>query len=316
VALADYIDANGVAWHRIASFTGVTDYDLFVDAISSQTDGSGNRVVDDGFMVMEVGSMTETEYNAVGNVVSTTDQMGRVTKFKYDFWGRQIEVEQPDPDRADMQIPALTKFEYDLNGNLLTEKVRTDDSPATFLTTEHQYDRVNQRIKTIDSNGDATTYQFDAAGNMTALTEPELNTTTFAFDGLNRLTSETNELNKTRSFEYDANSNRTKSTDRNGKVIEHIFDNLGPETEERWKDALGATVRTMAYGYNPDGSMKTASDDGSRGPDYEWLYDEMGRVEEIRWSLFDLYGIYNYKLQDRYDAASQRTQQSLQVGEQ
>jgi YD repeat-containing protein len=151
---------------------------------------------------------------------------------------------------------------------------------------------------------------------MTALTDRELNTTAFAFDGLNRLTGETNELNKARSYEYDAGGNHTKSTDRNGKVIEHIFDNLGRETDELWKDSLGATVRTMTYGYNPDGSMKSASDDGSRGRDYEWFYDEMGRIEEIRWSLFDFFGIYNYKLQDRYDAASQRTQQSLQVGEQ
>jgi hypothetical protein len=53
-------------------------------------------------------------------------------------------------------------------------------------------------------------------------------------------------------------------TDRNGKVIEHIFDRLGRETEELWKDSLGDTKRTIAYGYNAAGQMISADDDGAR----------------------------------------------------
>jgi hypothetical protein len=49
----------------------------------------------------------------------------------------------------------------------------------------------------------------------------------------------------------DASANRIKNTDRNGKVIEHYFDRLGRETDELWKDSLGATIRAISYGYTP-----------------------------------------------------------------
>jgi hypothetical protein len=36
-------------------------------------------------------------------------------------------------------------------------------------------------------------------------------------------------------------------------VIEHYFDRLGRETNELWKDSLGATFRTISFGYDAAG---------------------------------------------------------------
>jgi YD repeat-containing protein len=209
IAPSDYVDANGVAWHRLRSFTGVTDYHLYVDAGNTQPNGSANRVVDDGFMLLQMDSSTVTKYDAAGNVKSTTDQMGRVTDFGYDNWDRQISVEQPDPDGAGTDIPALTRYEYDANGNLRFEKLRTDDGPPeTFLTTEHQYDHLNRKIKTIDANGDPTTYQYDKVGNLTKLTDAENNETVFAYYDDDRLKFEGNELGQQQIFQWDGCEHR------------------------------------------------------------------------------------------------------------
>jgi RHS repeat-associated protein len=312
LAPSDYVDANGVAWHRIGTVTGRTHYGMRVNAETSVGAGSANRVVTDAVMLLQMDSSTETAYDGSGNVASTTDQVGRVAQFTYDNIGRQIESKLPDPDGAGSQISPLTKFEYDANGNLRYEEVRLTAGPDTFLTTEHQYDGLNRETKTIDANGDATSFKYDAVGNMIELTDAELNTTKFYFDRLNQVIEEKNALGASRFFDYDANGHRTKSTDRNGKVIEHYFDRLGREVEERWKDGA-STVRSIQYGYDAASQMTSADDDGPQARDYDWFYDQMGRVKEMHWHGGDLMPAYTFELQNMYYFSSQRSQRKLHV---
>jgi hypothetical protein len=56
----------------------------------------------------------------------------------------------------------------------------------------------------------------------------------------------------------------TAAINRFSNVIEHIFDRLGRETEELWKNALGDTKRTITYGYDAAGQMISADDCGAR----------------------------------------------------
>jgi hypothetical protein len=95
-------------------------------------------------------------------------------------------------------------------------------------------------------------------------------------------------------------------------VIERLRDNLGRQTEERWKSGA-STVRSMTFGYNANGQMTSADDDGAKGRDYDWIYDQMGRVQEIRWDGFDFISIYHYQLKNSYDANSRRYQRIFHV---
>ena len=65
-------------------------------------------------------------YDSLGNVLSTTDELSRVTTFEYDALNRQSKVTQPDPDDTG-SLPAIeTETFYDKVGN----SIRPERQPA------------------------------------------------------------------------------------------------------------------------------------------------------------------------------------------
>jgi YD repeat-containing protein len=96
-------------------------------------------------------------------------------------------------------------------------------------------------VRIIEIGPTAFKNAYDLAGNLTQVTDAKNNDTWFFRDNLNRVKEERNELLDSRYFEYYANSQLKKTTDREGRVIEHFYDNLGRQSEERWKNGA-ATV--------------------------------------------------------------------------
>ncbi len=310
IAPQDYVDASGVAWHRLLTFTGLTHYAVRLNATTSVGNGTATHVDDDGVLIAQWESSGKTVYDAASQLTSTIDAIGRITSYDYDNWGRQIAVNQPDPDGpSGTKIPAKTVLEYDANGNVRDEKQRVTISPDTFLTTEHRYDRLGRKIMTIDAahagTSVGTTFVYDAVGTLTSLTDAENNETKFTYDNLNRLTTETNELDDVRSFEHDLNGQRTKRTDRNERVVEWFYDNLGRMTKEKWEQ--GATDRELTFGYDLAGRMISTDDSDTRGRDYDYVFDELGRLEETEWAMAGRL----YTMVNEYDQASRRTERNL-----
>jgi hypothetical protein len=94
--------------------------------------------------------------------------------------------------------------------------------------------------------------------------------------------------------------------------MEHFYDNLGRQTEERWMN--GATpVRSLTFDYYADGQLKSADDDGPEGRDYDWFYDAMGRLKETKWRAADLDVPFDYTLINKYDANSRRSERIVHV---
>jgi RHS repeat-associated protein len=147
---------------------------------------------------------------------------------------------------------------------------------------------------------------YDAAGSLTQVTDAKNNDTYFYRDNLNRVKEEKNELNESRYFEFYANSQLKKATDRNGRVIEHFYDNLGRETEERWKNR-GATVRSIAFGYDANSNLTTADDDGTNARDYDWFYDKLGRLTESEFATSS----YTWEFKHGHDGNSNRDSRDL-----
>ncbi|MFM9983721.1 MAG: SpvB/TcaC N-terminal domain-containing protein, partial [Flavobacteriales bacterium] len=83
--------------------------------------------------------VTAFEYNAISELLTTTDPLGNNTVYEYDKLGRKIIYDHPDG--------GLTKFEYDLAGNLLVKT--TANLSALFpdgggISYEYTYDRLKQ----------------------------------------------------------------------------------------------------------------------------------------------------------------------------
>ncbi|MCG8653512.1 MAG: hypothetical protein MI861_26985, partial [Pirellulales bacterium] len=226
------------------------------------------------------GPQTTWVYDLAGNVLSTTDALGRTTTYSYDALDRQKARLSPDPDGAGpLLAPAVTNY-YDDAGylHLVIERL----SPSENLTTVYEYDALGRQVFTQEPVGSAsgigysTTYTFDTESNLLSLTDGSGNTTSYVYDDWNRVISETNQLNDTRSFEYDDQSNRTAVVDRNGRRTEFTYDSLDRLVNENWLDG-GSTIRTIHHTYDDAGRLASASD-----PDYNYSYsyDRLDRLTQ------------------------------------
>jgi YD repeat-containing protein len=71
------------------------------------------------------------------------------------------------------------------------------------------------------------------------------------------------------------NSRVTKETDRNGRVIEHFYDQLGRQTSEQWKTNTGVLQQTLNFAYDARGRLQSASDASAT---YSYTYDNWDRT--------------------------------------
>ncbi len=247
------------------------------------------------------GSITRTEYDALGNVKATVDALGRRTEFTYDELGRQTRTDHPDgtfdltgydaenrrtssTDRANR----TTTYEYDPGGRL--RKTFLSDSP-TVPVSEQIYDDAGRLSQSIDARGHATTFgyddsgrrttitdalnqitftAYDPAGNQVALTDPRGNTTAFVYDAGNRLTRTIAPDASFRTTGYDALGRRTSETDESGKVTQFGYDALG-----RLTTVTDALNQVTTYAYDEAGNRISQTDANGHVTRFE--FDSVGR---------------------------------------
>ncbi|MGI9428240.1 MAG: DUF6531 domain-containing protein, partial [Bythopirellula sp.] len=181
-------------------------------------------------------SSTRFAYDAVGNLVSTTDALGHTTNNDYDRLDRLVSTRVPDPADSTGADELVTTLAYDILGNLIAQ------TNGAGETEYFVYDNLSRLIAAYDANnvaihpvdGSVTLRQgtqrtYDSAGNLSSYTDPNGNTTTYQYDGLNRLTHETITLQGTeadRRHWYNAAGNLEQLVDRNGRVRSFQYDDL------------------------------------------------------------------------------------------
>jgi len=207
-------------------------------------------------------SVTQTAYDAAGNVISTTNPRGSVWTFAYDARNRKITEIRPGAgsptlhwayDAAGNVVKTTdargnaTDTTYDVANRVVkveepsvpvsgggsarptTEKGYDKNSNVTSLTdpnghvTINTYDAMNRLLKTTDAEGIVVTNEYDAVGNRVAVIDGKLQRTGFAYDGLNRNTQITDALNKSTTFEFDG-VNKTARVDAIGQRTEYGYD--------------------------------------------------------------------------------------------
>lgn len=131
-------------------------------------------------------------YDVVGNLLSTTDHLGRTTTSTYDSRNRVVSVTQPDADLFDHFSAPMTRYTYDLVGN------KTQETDALGNTTDYVYDNLNRLTTTILPDAlvndrlarPTTTFTYDLAGNLTSTTDAAGRITLAYYDILNRKTQD------------------------------------------------------------------------------------------------------------------------------
>ena len=226
---------------------------------------------------------TSTTYNADGNVLSTTDELGNTTNYVYDHLGRQASVEDPDGN--------TTHYTYDPDGNELTE---TDPD---LNVTAYTYDAFGRETSVTNASG-TTSYAYDADGNLVQKTDADNNVTTYAYDYLNRETAEiwSGGDNRTISYTYDlAGEMLTVSDSANGTSPEYAYqyNSLGQVTQTTI-DMAGTPIVVLTDQYDADGNSTqlaasiggTLQSDGTvtgGTPDFvnNYTYDSQGDMTQV-----------------------------------
>ncbi len=206
---------------------------------------------------------TKHVYDLAGNLLTTTDPLGRVTRHDYDAAGRRVKATFPDQ--------TTKTFAYDAAGQLTAE---TDELGHT---TRSSYDAYRNLTAITDPAGNTTRILFTSPGSAalhrpdaTATPEGRLTRTTYGLLG-HRLTQTTGEVlpasDNTKSqipnpkssvpsvvksdtdvatakHVYDTAGNEIETTDPVGKVTKHTYD--ARHRRLTTTDALG---RVWKYSY-------------------------------------------------------------------
>ncbi|MBE9137977.1 VCBS repeat-containing protein [Nodosilinea sp. LEGE 07088] len=186
-------------------------------------------------------------YDRSGNLVATTDPIGRQTRYLYDSRNRLVTTILPDGTEQ------LNRYDFDNN------PVSRRD--ANGEATQSIYDARGRLVAMVDESGDRTQFVYDAANQMTAQIDANGVRTEYTYDDLGRRITMTSAARTTTTIttttEYDKVGNTLAQTDGLGQRTEMEYDNLDRLILTRdAEDPAGETT----YTYDAAGNLLSLSD--------------------------------------------------------
>lgn len=187
-------------------------------------------------------------YDIAGNLLTKTDQAGRITTFCYDNANRLTSTIDPAQKatayeyNARSQLTAVVdaitqryEFVYDPLGRATQEKKGTP-------TKSFAYDAAGNRSQRIDYNGAITNYSYDVLNRLTTISYPDTTSATYGYDVLSRLTTATNPTGSV-TIAYDNRSRVSSVTDVFGQVVGYTYDANSNRTQLTLNAATNATYQ-------------------------------------------------------------------------
>ncbi|MEM1061878.1 MAG: hypothetical protein AAGJ97_06060, partial [Planctomycetota bacterium] len=232
--------------------------------------------------------LTQFVYDARGNLLETTDPLGRRTTYQYDAMDRLVKTVEVDPDghNADgtgpLESAFVTTYAYDADDNL------TALTDPRGNTTTYTYDARDRLLTETDPLGSVTTYVYDAADNLIEMTDRLGRVTRYTYDEVDRLTEElwldvdtTTVLNDV-DYAYDRASRLTAVED-DFSSFTYTYDDLDRVTQIDQTGTPGLPDVVLDYTYDLVGNVLSVTDTvaGTAGATTAYLYDDLDRVTRI-----------------------------------
>ncbi|WP_342775644.1 DUF6531 domain-containing protein, partial [Saccharospirillum alexandrii] len=219
-------------------------------AITSRYDWrADNRLVQTTLAVESApGATQHYEYDALGRMTGTTNELGHQWRYQYSQAGRVTQVSQPE---------AGTDIHYGYNGRGMVTERRYTDAGGQPQTDRLSYDGA-RRLASIANPALTESYAYDAAGRKTQVNNQTLNQQfELAYDANGKPLSQ--QVAQDTKVHYER--------DEQGRIIriERVTADGDPLVFELERDAFGRVVQ-MDY---PNNSRRRVS------------YDELGRINAI-----------------------------------
>ncbi|MFF3403786.1 polymorphic toxin-type HINT domain-containing protein [Streptomyces sp. NPDC002659] len=216
---------------------------------------------------------TSNSYDALGNVVESTDPLGRVTKFTYD---RQNRMTVKDLPVGTGDERAQWKYSYTRTGEVLSV---TDPNGSRAETTYDDLDRpvTSTQIERKPLPGAFTTrHEYDDAGNVVKQTAPGGGVSLFTYDALGQMTRMVDPSGVQTQLGYDMTGRQVRTTDGMGRTSAKLYDRLGQLVQDSDLDPVNSQLRKVGYGYDKAGSLTTSTDPLGRVTSF--AYDALNRL--------------------------------------
>ncbi len=183
------------------------------------------------------GGYVLTTYDAAGNVVLQTDQLGYATTSTYDALNRLVSQTDPDND-----------------------------------TTTYAYNAAGQQVSLTDADNNTTTSAYDVLGRLVSQTDPLSHTGTYAYDAAGDLLSTTDRVGRLTTYSYDALGRKTGST----WTVSSTVTNVQTYTYDAAGNQLTAAVFSGAYTMAYDALDRETSVQEPFGQALTYSYDAAG----------------------------------------
>ena len=231
--------------NKIVTTTTFTD-DTPTQTLEQEFDGLGRLT---GEIVNGVGKKYIVYNNKINRVDRETYLPGSSVKYEYEPspLNRRIEAIFPDGNNVITQ--------YGSEDNYFKVTTINERNHASSEVT----DILGRISKTIDANGNSTTYQYDNRSNLEFVYPPSGAPYTYTYDVRNRMESKLIPGSKVQIFRYDdATDLMEYSIDANGNRMDYVYDIYGREKEVKHNE-LGS--------WNPDDPnyYNSVSNHGSAG---------------------------------------------------
>jgi RHS repeat-associated protein len=238
-----------------------------------------------------------------GNVLTETDEAGRITAYDYDLAGELVKTTYPDETFATQTYDELSRLlsKTDERGNTTSYEYEAGCDCADRLTrvtdpigreTVTSYDAAGRRSSVIDAAGHTTNYVYDLRGHLIETDFADASATHDTYDAIGRRIATTDQNGATTHYDYDAEGQLMSVTDALGNVTQYTYDgdrNLVSVTDannHRTTYSYDAdnqkTGRTLPLGmsetftYNTLGLMTAHTD--FRGKTTTYAYDPLYRM--------------------------------------
>jgi RHS repeat-associated protein len=252
------------------------------------------------------GDYSTIEYDALGRVKTETDIKGNKaspiysTTYSYDNLGRVLEEKKPFENINDTVYYSDKKHYYDLNGNIILEKVAQNksDEATAYTQTKNEYNNRNMLVKVITYDKEVpanfTQYYYDGIGNkirmytglsssliingldnVTTTGDTDYSVTKYEYNQFNKLAKMTDALGNSETYNYDYNGNLVQHIDRNGNIIVMTYDGLNNILSKAVTTPDGSGNSSNIYTYTITGKMASMSC-GKNSTTY--VYDDLGRL--------------------------------------
>lgn len=221
--------------------------------------------------VNNAGSISQSLFDAVGELISETNPKNAATTHQYDALARMFKTVDA--------LAGNTGYSYDVNDRV------TQVTAPNSATTQYSNDDLGRLVKETSPDRGTTVYSYDAAGNLVTQTDARNITVNYAYDALNRITAAsypTAAENISYSYDVcthgigrlcgitDASGSTNYGYDAFGNLASQVHTELGIAYTTAYTYDNGDRVLSMTY---PDGRL------------VNYTRDAIGRISAIATTL-------------------------------